>query len=68
MGFTVEGCAAGKGMLNIPAIITKLKSYNRCKTVTLEVWSQPEATIEETVDREKQWVETSIEYLKNILS
>ncbi|MGI8635539.1 MAG: hypothetical protein ACR2KZ_09075, partial [Segetibacter sp.] len=60
--------AAGKGILSIPAIITKLKAYKKCKTVTLEVWSQPEATIEETIDREKQWVETSIEYLKNILS
>lgn len=68
MGFTVEGCAAGQGILNIPSIIHKLQPFNRCKTVTLEVWSQPDKTIEETVAKEKQWVETSIDYLKNILS
>jgi sugar phosphate isomerase/epimerase len=68
MGFIVEGCAAGNGILNIPAIIQQLKPYNTCRTVTLEVWSQPEATIEQSIAKEKQWVETSIQYLKNVLT
>jgi L-ribulose-5-phosphate 3-epimerase UlaE len=68
MGFMIEGCAAGAGILNIPHIIQQLKPYNKCKTVTLEVWSQPEATIEQSVAKEKQWVEASIKYLKTILA
>lgn len=68
MGFLVEGCPAGTGLLNIPSVIDEMKGFDRCKTVTLEVWSQPGATIEETVAKEKQWVQTSIEYLKNILA
>jgi sugar phosphate isomerase/epimerase len=68
MGFLIEGCAAGDGILNIPAIIQQLTPYNKCKTVTLEIWSQPEATIDETIAKEKLWVETSIKYLKNILT
>jgi L-ribulose-5-phosphate 3-epimerase UlaE len=68
MGFMIEGCAAGEGILNIPHIIQQLKPYNKCKTVTLEVWSQPEATIEQAIAKEKQWVETSIKYLKTILT
>jgi sugar phosphate isomerase/epimerase len=67
MGFIIEGCAAGFGILNIPSIIKQLKPYNKCKTVTLEVWSQPEATVEQSIAREKQWVEASIHYLKNVL-
>lgn len=67
MGFMVEGCPAGQGILDIPAIIAQLKAYNKCRSATLEVWSQPEQTIEETIAREKQWVEISIDYLKNIL-
>lgn len=67
MGFTVEGCSAGTGILNIPFIIEQLKPYNKCKTVTLEVWSQPESTIEETLAKEKRGVQKSIDYLKNIL-
>jgi sugar phosphate isomerase/epimerase len=68
MGFMIEGCAAGEGILNIPQIIQQLEPYNKCKTVTLEVWSQPEATIEQSIAKEKQWVEASIKYLKTILA
>ncbi len=68
MGFNIEGCAAGRGMLDIPQIIGQLKHYNQCDTATLEVWSSPEATIEESIAKEKRWVETSIHYLKTILS
>lgn len=67
MGFIVEGCAAGQGMIDLPRIMHLLKQHNRCRTATLEVWSQPERTIEETVEKEKQWVVQSIEYLKTIL-
>jgi 3-oxoisoapionate decarboxylase len=68
MGFTVEGCAAGKGMLDIPAIVGELKRYDRCRTATLEVWSQPEGTVDESIAKEKRWVEESIYYLKPLLS
>lgn len=68
MGFIVEGCEAGKGLLNIPKIIRQLKPYKKCETVTLEVWSQPEATIEESILQEKRRVESGINYLKTILT
>lgn len=68
MGFTVEGCVAGKGVIDIPSIISELKGYHRCRTATLEVWSQPEKTVEESIAKEKQWVEESINYLKPLLS
>ena len=68
MGFLVEGCPAGDGILNIPEIIQQLKPYNKCKTVTLEVWSQPEETLEQSIAKEKKWVGTSINYLKNVLT
>jgi len=67
MGFLIEGCAAGDGALNGPAIIRQLKTYKKCKTVTLEVWSSPEATTAQSIAREKQLVESSINYLKTIL-
>lgn len=67
MGFRVEGCAAGRGLLNIPEIISTLKPYSRCNTATLEVWSVPEASIEDTLKKERAWVEESINYLKTIL-
>lgn len=68
MGFIVEGCAAGEGILNIPAIVEQLKLYNKCKTATVELWSGPGETIEQSIATEKHRVGKSIHYLKNILS
>lgn len=67
MGFTVEGCPAGKGMLDIPWLIQEVGKFGRCDTATLEVWSSPEATIEKTLEKEKNWVDESVDYLKTVL-
>ena len=67
MGFTIEGVAAGDGMIDIPAIIKQLKPTRRCKTATLEVWSNPAVTMEETIAKEKKLVQRSIHYLKKII-
>jgi 3-oxoisoapionate decarboxylase len=64
MGFTVEGCAAGAGMLNVPSILEHLKPYKKCQSVTLEMWSNPLSTIEETIEKEGIWVEKSLAYLR----
>lgn len=67
MGFVVEGCPAGKGMLDIPWIVEQLRPYNRCISATLEIWSNPETTIEATVEKEANWAKESISYLKTVL-
>lgn len=66
MGFTVEGSAAGKGMLPIPWIIEQLSRHSRCRTVTLELWSNPQSTLDGTLKTEARMVEESIEYLKAV--
>jgi L-ribulose-5-phosphate 3-epimerase UlaE len=68
MGFNVEGCAAGTGMLDIPKIIGELKPFGRCRTATLELWSNAAETPQQTIAQEEAWVEQSIDYLKNILT
>ena len=67
MGFTVEGTAAGEGMLNIRWLVEELGKYDQCKTATLEIWSNPEETMEKTIMKEADWVEKSINYLKTII-
>lgn len=66
MGFVVEGCAAGQGMLDIPWVLEELKPYNRCISATLEVWSSPLDNIENTMLNEKQLVNQSLTYLTSI--
>lgn len=67
MGFTVTGTAAGDGMLNIPELLNECSKYPSCKTATLELWMEPENENKSTIDKEKQWVEKSINYLKNYI-
>lgn len=67
MGFIVEGCPAGKGMLDIPYLIQEVEKFGRCDTATLEVWSNPEKTIEKTLEKEKNSVDESVSYLKTVL-
>ena len=68
MGFKVSGCVAGEGMLNISWLIEELSKGGRCTTATLEVWSDPEKTIEASMCKEREWVEKSISYLKTIIT
>jgi 3-oxoisoapionate decarboxylase len=66
MGFVVEGTPAGKGFLNLPEILGKLRPYNRCGSAILELWTPPAATLEETLEREESWARESIAYLKTL--
>lgn len=67
MGFVVEGTATGDGQLNLPAILTELEKFGHCKSATLEVWSSAEESVQQTIEREKAWVEKSIRYLKEVI-
>jgi 3-oxoisoapionate decarboxylase len=67
MGFVVNGCAAGKGMMNLPDILQQLEKYNRCQSVTLELWTPPENSLEATIEKEARWAARSVAYLKNLL-
>jgi len=68
MGFVVEGTPAGKGFLDIPALIQELKPLNRCRSAILELWTPPAATLEETLIREDEWARESAEYLRQFTS
>ena len=67
MGFMVQGCAAGKGDLDIINIIKTIKTNGKCKSVTLELWSDFQKDIKTTIENEKKWAEESISYLKKLI-
>jgi 3-oxoisoapionate decarboxylase len=68
MGFVVEGRPAGKGMLHIEQLLEKLAPYNKCQSAILELWTPPEENILATIEKENQWAQESIRFLKNIIS
>lgn len=66
MGFIVEGLPAGEGMLNIPSLLETIEITGKCKSAILEQWTPPSETLEETILKERQWAERSIENLKKL--
>jgi 3-oxoisoapionate decarboxylase len=64
MGFNVTGRPAGAGMLNIPKLLETVAPHKKCDTAILELWTPPEARIEDTVEKEARWATESLKYLK----
>jgi hypothetical protein len=67
MGFVIEGTPAGKGFLNLPLLMEVLRSYGRCRSAILELWTPPAANLLETISREEAWAGESIVYMKEII-
>lgn len=67
MGFTVSGAPAGKGMTNIPLLMEYLANYGRCQSAVLEQWVPWQNSLDETIQKEKEWAEEGILYLKQHL-
>ena len=65
MGFVIEGCPLGEGMLPLSEMIKEIPE--KCHSAILEQWTPPEETIEETIEKEDSWARQSITYLKSIL-
>lgn len=68
MGFTVEGCPAGRGMLDVPELLAAIGRTSRCRTATLEIWSNPAATVAQSIEKEASWADESIHYLRTLLT
>ena len=68
MGFVIEGRPAGKGMLNIPDLISRTSQTGLCRSAILELWTPPEQAIEATIKKEGKWADESIEYLKSVIN
>lgn len=67
MGFTIEGKPAGQGMLPIQEIVSKLETYQRCESAILELWTPPENSIHETIEKEAKWAVESVDYLSKVI-
>jgi sugar phosphate isomerase/epimerase len=67
MGFIVEGCPAGRGRLDIPALFSTIRRYRPDVTAVLEQWTPPQRSLESTIETERRWAEESVTYLKALL-
>jgi 3-oxoisoapionate decarboxylase len=67
-GFTVFGCPAGQGVLDVPRLLADLRELGRDPSIILELWPPPEETIERSVAKEEAWVRESIRYLQQFVT
>jgi len=67
MGFVVAGTPAGEGALGVPWLLGKLHAAGRDPNVLLELWPEPESRVEDTIRKEEQWRQASIQYLRTLI-
>jgi len=67
LGFTIQGQPAGQGRLDVPWLLQEMAACGRDPNAILELWTPPEKTIEETIDKEDAWATASIEYLRQLI-
>lgn len=72
LGFEVEGAPAGKGLLDIPWLLGKLRDFGhdpagQALNAILETWTPPEPDIAQTIAKEDAWVRESIDFLRTLI-
>jgi len=68
MGFTIEGRPAGRGQLDLRAVLETVaeRAGPRCPHAILETWTPPETTLDATLAKERRWAEESLLHLKSL--
>lgn len=67
MGFVVNGCAVGRGRLNVPWVLERVRSAGRNVNAIIELWTAYGPTLEETIERESRWAQESVRYLRRLI-
>ena len=67
MGFTVEGCAAGTGRLDIPWLLSQLRTCPNSFNAILETWVTPDNSLEQTMARERAWADAGVRRLRTLI-
>jgi len=67
MGFSVEGCPAGEGQLDIPWLLSTMRTHGKDPNAILELWVSPEERLEDTIRKEEQWAVRSVNHLRSFI-
>lgn len=64
MGYSVTGCAAGEGRLDITWLVGEVARNGRNPNLIIELWPPFTGSFEQTVTMEREWVARSVRFLK----
>jgi sugar phosphate isomerase/epimerase len=66
-GFIVEGRPAGRGRLDIPRLLDRLRTLGRDPNAILELWPPPESDSAAAAANEAIWAAESVSYLRRLI-
>lgn len=66
MGFDITGTPAGKGMMPLKSVLATLSEMGKTDSMILELWPEPENSLKKTIEKERRWIDESLEYLNNL--
>lgn len=66
-GFVVEGRPAGQGLLDVPALLRRLRELGATGNAILELWPPPQNDIAAAVALEDAWARASLDYLRPLI-
>lgn len=69
MGFRVEGCPAGEGIVDLPAVLEALGIAGvplAGLSIILEQWPPEQADIDSTLVLERSWARSSFSHLQRV--
>lgn len=67
MGFLVEGCPAGKGMVDVPSLVALARALPHNVNVVLEQWPPFLNDLDATIEQEARWAVESLAYLRRLI-
>jgi 3-oxoisoapionate decarboxylase len=67
-GFVIEGCPAGQGVLDLPALFAELRRTPHELNAILELWPSPENSLEASIAKENVWARQSIDVLRQFIA
>jgi sugar phosphate isomerase/epimerase len=68
LGFVVEGRPAGKGSLDIPALLALLAAHGRNVNAIIELWPPRQDSLQATLEMERRWVEDSVAHMRGMIT
>lgn len=67
-GFSVSGCPACTGQLDVPWLLRELASAGFKGNAILEPWTPSSATLSDTIAIEAAWARESVRYLRRLIA
>lgn len=63
-GLVVEGRPAGEGQLDVPWLLRELDRFGKTQSAIIELWTEPGATIQETISLQREWAKRSVTHAR----